>query len=1103
MKNMQITIGRSGRVWPEVLRAVRICRGEGRRAVLYVPEQVTLQTERNLIADLELRGLLDIEVVSPKKLRELVRERAGSGNRKTLDEFGQAMAVHRAMSETAGELTYYRSMTEMPGAVQTVREALSELRESGITPEETEKCARESGSGATRAKLQDLNRIRAAYENLALEHFDDEKTAWTDMMRRLEQTEVLHGADLLVYGFDTVRPDLRELLCTAWALAENVRVFMVADGQNARDGMLFTEQQRSAAQLRTAIENAGGTLKTDRIDTPRAGCDAALAWLEENLFTEEMTPYTGETGDAVSLYAAAGREDEAEQTAACLLKWRGEGIPWDRMAVALPKSSGLEDALLSRLRLNGIPFYSAEKVPAESHGVCRMLSAALECISSGYTAELVAEAALSGFTVLEEEEALRLGNYAAAHGIEGARWRKPFERGEDAKEAEEARLRLIAPMERLRENLKKSTEASQSVEAVVRFLEEEGVWNRLQEREERLLREGMYREAVMDRQVWRLLMQLLDQMWTLLGKRRASIRDLKNMMECALGSASLSTLPEAENGVEVGEIGRLQAENVDALVLPGCQEGVFGAPEDGWLSDRERRELEQKTGREVGADRERRGWIRKYDLYRTLSTPGKRLRISWSLRDENGSPLQEDALAARVRMVFPDVREEGGVRQERKEFRPRTPLKAMESLGELLSAVREGREVPGAESAVVALLHSGVYGRTGRRMMEEADARRRGAALLPATARRLFHTQTASISRLEGFAACPYRHFIDYGLRPVRQDTFDFDAADAGSFFHSALDRYIRLAGQEDAWPDLPEERVDGMMDAICAELTTEWEDTPLREDALGIWQGEEYLRRIHHAARVLTRFAANSDFRTIATERSFGRGEGLPPLELRLRDGSTTALQGIIDRIDTYENGEGLWLRVVDYKSSGKKPVPAKMEDGEQLQLMIYLKAATAAYPGARPAGALFFPIQDAEVSAPEETPGAPDAERIKKVRMKGIVNAREDVMHAMDRDTRPFSADDIFNKDGTVKKSADWAVEEPVLRGLMDAAEQKAAEICEEIRTGRIEAAPRGKDEQDSPCRYCDYRTLCRSGRKNFRPRKDGVTCGEIAAEAKKTGR
>ena len=72
--------------------------------------------------------------------------------------------------------------------------------------------------------------------------------------------------------------------------------------------------------------------------------------------------------------------------------------------------------------------------------------------------------------------------------------------------------------------------------------------------------------------------------------------------------------------------------------------------------------------------------------------------------------------------------------------------------------------------------------------------------------------------------------------------------------------------------------------------------------------------------------------------------------------------LQGVIDRIDTYENGEGIWLRVVDNKSSVKKPDPAKMADGEQLQLMIYLKAVLRAYPGTRPAGAMFFPVTDKE---------------------------------------------------------------------------------------------------------------------------------------------
>jgi ATP-dependent helicase/DNAse subunit B len=186
----------------------------------------------------------------------------------------------------------------------------------------------------------------------------------------------------------------------------------------------------------------------------------------------------------------------------------------------------------------------------------------------------------------------------------------------------------------------------------------------------------------------------------------------------------------------------------------------------------------------------------------------------------------------------------------------------------------------------------------------------------------------------------------------------------------------------------------------------------------------------------------------------------------------------------------------VVDNKSSGKKPEPSKMEDGEQLQLMIYLKAATAAFPGARPAGAFFFPVQDAEIQA-EETPEALEAERMKKARMKGLVNAREDVVRAMDRDLQPYSVDGVFNKDGSVRKNADWAVEEDVLRGLMAAAEEKAAEICGGIRAGRIDVKPRGKSEEDAPCRFCSYRTLCRRSRDSLTPRKEETTFRSLAGK------
>jgi ATP-dependent helicase/nuclease subunit B len=277
-------------------------------------------------------------------------------------------------------------------------------------------------------------------------------------------------------------------------------------------------------------------------------------------------------------------------------------------------------------------------------------------------------------------------------------------------------------------------------------------------------------------------------------------------------------------------------------------------------------------------------------------------------------------------------------------------------------------------------------------------------------------------------------------------------------------------------------------MDAILAELTEEWEESPLRGDALGEWTGEGYLRRVRRAAQVLTRFAANSEFRTIATEQAFGDPDGLPPIVMTLADGSKASIRGRIDRIDTWENGEGVWLRIVDNKSREKKLDTERMDAGEQLQLMIYLKAAADSIPNARLAGALYFPVIDPEVDTDEDDPAGIETKRLSTVRMKGMVTADKDVLRAMDRDISPYSVDKVFNQDGSVSKNVSWAVGEDELRRRMDAAVEKAGELCGRMRGGKIAAAP-GTDAVGSVCRYCDYHAICRAGTKKGRERDDGT--------------
>lgn len=1098
MSRVKIYGARGGRVWPLVLQAAAESREAGRLLILYVPEQYTLQAERDLIRGLKLPGLLNLRVVSPRKLRLQVEELAGTDGKQPLNEFGRLMAVHRIMTEKAGELAFYGDMTDLPGAVNRVSSALEELRESEITPEELAEYAEGAATGAERAKLRDLQAIWKGYEELIGDQFSDEKAAWTEMISRLEQSGMWDGADLAVYGFDTIRPDLRELVTRMQGRLHSVKVFLIMDHKNAPDGRIFAQQRESAEKLEAALETAGIAAEEILPRNVREDCAEPLRHMDRNLFALNPESRPGPAGDALTLYAGGTPWDEAEKVSETLRIWHEQGIPWNEMAIALPSGAASGNLLKANLEINGIPCVWQQKKKAAEHPMCRMLTAALACLSGGYRTEQVISFARSGFCSLTEEEGILLAEYARARGIEGSRWQKPFTTGSRAAEAEALRKKLLDPLEDLRERLKKARTAAESVIAVMAFLDAEQVWERLQEDEVQLIEHEMYREAVINRQVWKMLMDLLEQLYSLLGTRRAAIRDLGRMLESALESATVTELPGQENGVVIGEVGHLLAGETEALILPMTQDGLMAAPESGWLSDPERRRLEEKTGRTVGISREAGCLIRQYDIYRTLTLPRQKLMISWSLQAEGGGALQPDGLIARLKGLFPDLREEGGIQAADRSPEPVTPRAVLYGLSFWTDEMRAGdvRDVPKDwKDALVRLIHSGGYGTLTRDILAEVMPEEE-KRLAKDTSRRLFLTEQLSVSRLEQFASCPYRHFIEYGLKPVQQETFTFESDDAGSFFHSALDRYMKRAGADPEWPAFTPERVDREMDAVLQELTAEWQEGPLGEDALGEWTGEGYLRRVRRAARVLTRFAGNSDFRTIATEKSFGTPDGLPPVVMILRDGSRVSIRGTIDRIDTYENGEGVWLRIVDNKSRDKKPDPARMATGEQLQLMIYLKAAADSMPNARMAGALYFPVTDKEVDTAADEPQAIEDDRLETSRMKGLVTAEPDVIRAMDRDRQPFSVDKVFKKDGTVLKSASWAVEEETLRGLTEAAAEKAGELCSRMRDGEIEASP-GEDDAGSVCRYCEYRAICRTGGKKGRERDVNVTYQQIAGK------
>ena len=1062
--------GRAGRLLPHILPQIDQARRAGTRVILLVPEQYTLQAEREIIAGLNLPGLLDVEVLSPRRLTRRIRESGGRSPLAPLDASGRSMAIAQALTQVQEELSYYKRVALTPGLPDRMSVLMADMQRAGLTPEALSAHAEGMKPGALKAKEGDVAKVWAAYLEVIDGRFADETMQQQDVRRRLIPSGVMDGAAVFVYGFDVLPGPMIELLCEGAKVCHALTVTMTMDAADAPDGRIFLTQRGSAAQLMKRLQASGMDVAWRYLPI-REEPSTALEYLERRLFDRQAKPYGG-SGEGIAIHAAATPYAEAAHIAAALKAWHDAGTPWQHMAIAMADANAMSGILATTLSAAGVPHYIARKDSALRHGLVRMLLGALRSATGGYATQDVKHMMKSGFSPLTMEEAHYLENYALQNGIDHGRWRKPFTRGEDAEKAESLRLRLITPAETLHDRLKDARTAAQSVEAVFRLLEEAGAYQTLLTREEELLRRNMGAEAATNRQVWQLIMDLLDQLHALLGDRRAAMKDIARFVTSGLTGAGIASLPPQPEAVMVGEAGHLLTGRIDALVLCGMQDGAMGSTQDSLLTEVERSALSRDHERPIGLTRQETAALRQSDFYRTIALPQEKLLITFAQGAQDGTALRPASLVDDVRGLFPDLVVSGGVTADGSDDLPLSPQLALDGLAPRLRALSDGLTdalEPVWADALRWLWQSEEWHERTRQMLNAAVAGKTDGRLPNEVTRRVFTQDTVSISRLERFASCPYQHFVDYGLKPVQREEWAFEADDAGEFYHAALQGFAHAALEHPNWPDLPEEDVDALMDGILEPLVAAWQDGPLTDTPAQRLLGEKHIRTVKRAAWLFTRQAKTSRFRTVGEEVEFGTEGGLPPVVLTLKDGRRIALRGKIDRIDRWDGEDGAYLRVIDYKSARKDIDPTRLYYGLQLQLLLYLQAAAQGMKG-NAAGAFYFRVNDPLVEA-EDVKSAAEAAIAKSLQLKGVVLSDVKVVSAMDAEGTAIGP--IFNKDGRVKAGANaYASEE--MQALLRHTRQTAADLADSIREGEISVSP-AETKGWNACQWCEYSAVC----------------------------
>ena len=118
--------------------------------LIIVPEQFTMQTQKDLVMMHPRHGIMNIDVLSFERLAHRVFSEVGGEHRKILEDTGKSMVLQKMVQQHRKELAYLGSQMNKPGYLDEVKSLLSEFMQYDIREEDLEEMkeqAKEQGDG--------------------------------------------------------------------------------------------------------------------------------------------------------------------------------------------------------------------------------------------------------------------------------------------------------------------------------------------------------------------------------------------------------------------------------------------------------------------------------------------------------------------------------------------------------------------------------------------------------------------------------------------------------------------------------------------------------------------------------------------------------------------------------------------------------------------------------------------------------------------------------------------------------------------------------------------------------------------------------------------
>ena len=642
-----------------------------RQYIVLVPEQFTMQTQKDLVMQHPNHGIMNIDVLSFVRLAYRIFEETGGQALPVLDDEGKNLILRKIAGDYEKDLKVLKGNMKKLGYISEVKSVLSEFDQYDIGEEELRQMKVAAGENSRLYyKLQDLEVLYIGFKKYLEDRFITKEELLDALCRVVKGSDILKESTIVLDGFTGFTPVQNRLLGELLEVCREVIVTVTMDDREnpyvykhpyqlfALGKHTVTSLIQIAAERKVSVE---APLCLYERPLYRFCDNSAMEFLERNIFRYSKECYKEKQG-AVRVHVARNPREEAMKAAGRVRNLvRTKGYRYRDIGVIVSNMEVYGDDLGQAFDLYEIPVFMDHKRSILLNSFVEYIRSLLNMVKDNFSYESVfrfLRTNLSGFTYGEVDE---LENYVIALGIRGyKKWQESWIRRPKYLEEENLeilnhnRVRLVEKVDTLVYVLRQRSKTVKDVTmALYEFMVREELQLKLQRQSEAFQEAGELALAKEYSQVYRILIELFDKFVELLGDEKVTMDEYLKLLDAGLEEARVGVIPPGIDQVVVGDMQRTRLKDIKALIFVGANDTFLPGAliRSGLLTERDRDKF--ATGKiHLSPGGKEKAYEQKFYLYMNLTKPSETLDIYYSKVSADGKSIRPSYLIQEMQRLF-------------------------------------------------------------------------------------------------------------------------------------------------------------------------------------------------------------------------------------------------------------------------------------------------------------------------------------------------------------------------------------------------------------------------------------------------------------------